>query len=110
MASFNPANSFHTFNIENLVKLAGFYPHDFGVEEMNQLSFQLNHYINDVRNDEDFTNLRSLAELSIMLVKTSKVSRYDLVYKLLKLALVLATAGVERIFSIMNLIKKQAKK
>ncbi|PUZ75695.1 hypothetical protein GQ55_1G222600 [Panicum hallii var. hallii] len=91
-------------------ELAGFYPHDFGVEEMNQLSFQLNHYINDVRNDEDFTNLRSLAELSIMLVKTIKVSRYDLVYKLLKLVLVLATAGVERIFSIMNLIKKKLAK
>jgi len=44
----------------------------------------------------------------MMLVKTNKISRYDLVYKLLKLVLVLlvATSGVERIFSIMNLIKK----
>ena len=37
------------------------------------------------------------------------VSRYDIVYKLLKLVLVLpvATAGVERIFSAMNTIKNK---
>jgi hypothetical protein len=109
MASFNPANSFHAFNVENLVKLARFYPHDFEFEEINQLSFQLNRYIDDVRKDGKFKNLRSLAELSMMLVKTDKISRYDIVYKLLKLVLVLpvATAGVERVFSIMNLIKNK---
>lgn len=109
MASFSPANSFSAFNVENLVKLAGFYPHDFEFQEINQLHFQLHHYINDVRNDENFKNLRSLAELSMMLVKEGKVSRYDIVYKLLKLVLVLpvATAGVERVFSIMNLIKNK---
>ena len=48
----------------------------------------------------------------MMLVKTNKISRYDLVYKLLKLVLVLlvATSGVERIFSIMNLIKKNKRR
>jgi len=90
-----------------LVKLANFYPHDFSFEEKNQLPFQLTHYINDVRNDENFRNLTGLAELSMMLVKKDKVDRYDIVYKLLKLVLVLpvATAGVERIFSTMNYIK-----
>jgi hypothetical protein len=109
MSSFNPSNSFAAFNVENLVKLAGFYPHDFEFEEMNQLRFQLHHYINDVRNDENFKNLRSLAELSMMLIKQGKVARYEIVYKLLKLVLVLpvATAGVERVFSIMNLIKNK---
>ena len=108
MASFSPANSFSAFNGENLVKLARFYPHDFDFEEMNQLPFQLHLYINDVKNDENFKNLRSLADLSMMLVKEGKVSRYDIVYKLLKLVLVLlvATAGVERIFSAMNFYQK----
>ena len=69
MASFSPTNSFFAFNVENLVKLAGFYPHDFEFQEMNQLHFQLHHYINDVRNDENFKNLNGLAELSMMLVK-----------------------------------------
>jgi hypothetical protein len=109
MSAFSPASSFSAFNIENLVKLAGFYPHDFDFEETNQLRFQLHHYINDVRSDENFKNLRSLAELPMMLIKHDKVSRYGIVHKLLKLVLVLpvATAGVERVFSIMNLIKNK---
>ncbi|PWZ41132.1 Zinc finger MYM-type protein 1 [Zea mays] len=112
MASFSPAKNFSTFDVERLVKLAGHYPHDFEFEEKAQLPFQLNRYIEDVRNDENFKNLKGLAELSMMLVKTDKILRYDIVYKLLKLVLVLpvATAGVERIFSSMNYIKKQAKK
>jgi hypothetical protein len=109
MASFSPANSFAAFNVENLVKLANFYPHDFSFEEKNQLPFQLTHYINDVRNDENFANLRGLAELSMTLVKKDKADRYNIVYKLLKLVLVLpvATAGVERIFSAVNYIKNK---
>nr|CAD40226.2 OSJNBa0019J05.24 [Oryza sativa Japonica Group]CAE04074.1 OSJNBb0032D24.4 [Oryza sativa Japonica Group] len=75
MASFSPAKSFSAFNVDNLVKLAKFYPSDFDVEEMNQLPFQLNRYISDVGKDENFRNLRSLADLSMMLVKTNKVSR-----------------------------------
>ncbi|XP_015697514.1 zinc finger MYM-type protein 1-like isoform X2 [Oryza brachyantha] len=47
MASFSPTNCFSAFNIESLVKLAGFYPHDFTSEEMNQLPFQLNRYFSD---------------------------------------------------------------
>ena len=109
MASFSPAKSFSAFNSDNLVKLAGFYPHDFDFEEIHQLPFHLNHYIIDVRTDENFTNLRILAELSMMLVKTGRDLRYEMVYKLLKLVLVLpvATAGVERVFSSMNYIKNK---
>ena len=67
----------------------------------------MNHYINDVRNVENFTNLRSLAYLSMMLVKIDNCSRYPIVYKLLKLVLVLpmTIAGVERIFSAMNFMR-----
>jgi hypothetical protein len=45
----------------------------------------------------------------MMLVKTDKILPYDIVYKLLKLVLVLpvATAGVERIFSSMNFVKNK---
>jgi hypothetical protein len=45
----------------------------------------------------------------MMLVKTDKILWYDIVYKLLKLVLVLhvTTAGVERIFSSMNFIKNK---
>ena len=80
MASFSPTNSFAAFNAENMIKLAKLYPRDFEFEEMNQLPFQLNRYINELRNDDNFKNLRSLAELSMMLVKKEKVSRYLLFY------------------------------
>lgn len=48
----------------------------------------------------------------MVLVKTDKILRYDIVYKLLKLVLVLhvTTAGVERIFSSMNFIKNKLSK
>ena len=69
-------------NPHDLIKLAKFYPHDFTFEEMNQLPFQLNRYINELRNDDNFKNLRSLAELSMMLVKKEKVSPYLLFYPL----------------------------
>ena len=109
MASFSPSKSFSAFNVETLVKLAGFYPHDFGPEEMDQLPFQLRRYIEDVRNDDNFKNVKGLSHLSVLLVKTGKVLRYDIVYKLLKLVLLLpvATAGVERILSSMNYIKNK---
>jgi hypothetical protein len=92
-----------------LVKLAGFYFQDFEFEEKAQLHFQLNRYIEDVRRDENFKILRSLAKLSMMFVKIDKIRQHDIVYKLLKLVLVLpvATAGVERIFSSMNFIKNK---
>jgi hypothetical protein len=99
MASFSPVKNFSAFDVEKLVKFAGHYPHDFQFQEKAQLPSQLNRYIEDVRNDENFKNLKGLAELSMMLVKTYKILRYDIVYKLLKLVLVLpvATTGVERI-------------
>ena len=62
-----------------------------------------------MRNDENFKNLKSLVELSMMIVKRDMVYRYGIVYKLLKLVLVLpvATASVEMIFSAMNTIKNK---
>ena len=109
MASFSPTKSFAAFDVETLVKLAEFYPYDFELEELTQLPFQLKLYISDVSKDANFTDLKSLADLSMMLVKTERVLRYDIVYKLLKLVLVLpvATAGVERVFSSMNYIKNK---
>ena len=111
MSAFNLANSFSTFDIEKLVKLAGFYSHDFDLQEINQLRFQLRHYIARVRNDENFRNLRSLSELSMMIVKKDLVSPYGIVYQLLKLVLVLPVAtAVLRVFFWNEHYKKQAKK
>ena len=107
MVAFSPTNLFSAFDIERLVKLARFYPDDFDLEEINQLRFQLHLYIAGVRNDENFKILKSLTELYMMIVKRDMVSRYAIVYKLLKLVLVVpvATASVDKFFSVMNTIK-----
>jgi hypothetical protein len=57
----------------------------------------------------EVTNLKSIIELSAMLVETNKHQQYFLVYKLLKLVLILpvATASVERVFSSMNYVKNK---
>jgi hypothetical protein len=59
--------------------------------------------------DERFRKVKNLIELSVMLVQTKKSIKHDIVYKLLKLVLVLlvATATVERVFSSMNYVKNK---
>jgi hypothetical protein len=66
-------------------------------------------YVANLRRDERFQNLKNLSELSVMLVKTKKHKQYHIVYKLLKLVLVLpvATASVERMFSSMSYLKNK---
>ena len=53
--------------------------------------------------------MKNLAQLSIMLVETKKDLTFPLVYKLLKLVLILpvATASVERVFSSMKYVKNK---
>jgi hypothetical protein len=109
MASFNPVGSFSTYDKEKFVKLANFYPKDFSTMELVCLPFQLTNFIADMRQDERFREVKNIADLSIKLVETKKNLTYNLVYKLLKLVLVLhvATATVERVFSSMNYVKNK---
>lgn len=106
-ASFSPRDSFCDFNVDKLLSLAKLYPHDFDSGNLRDLSNELGLYIFDVRNDDRFSNIQTIAELSQKMVETRKHDRYPLVYRLLKLVLVLpvATATVERIFSGMKIVK-----
>jgi hypothetical protein len=106
-ASFSPRDSFHDFNVEKLMSLAKLYPHDFDYGGLRDLSHQLGLYIHDVRDDDRFSNLQTLAELSQKMVETRKHDCYPMVYRLLKLVLVLpvATATIERCFSAMKIVK-----
>jgi hypothetical protein len=56
-----------------------------------------------------FIKVKTLADLSIVIVKEKMQNRHGVVYKLLKLVLVLpvATASVERVFSAMNYVKNK---
>ncbi|XP_016437951.2 uncharacterized protein LOC107763954 [Nicotiana tabacum] len=108
VACLNPIDSFSSFDIRKIMKMAELYPDDFDEFQMSALENQLASYIIDVRDfDERFSNLNGLSDLSKRLVKTKKHSVYPLVFLLVKLALLLpvATATVERAFSAMKFIK-----
>ena len=105
--ALSPRDSFHDFNSENLMSLAKLYPKDFDSRELRDLSHHLRLYIADVQADDRFSNIQTIVELSRILVETKKHLCYPLVYRLLKLVLVLpvATAMVERCFSAMKIVK-----
>ena len=110
MAAFSPVRSFAAYDRNKLVKLASqFYATDFTIDELARLPWQLDMYITHVRRDERFKNLKNIVELSVMLVETNMHAQYFIVYKLLKLVLILpvATASVERVFSSMNYVKNK---
>jgi hypothetical protein len=105
--ALSPRESFHDFNLENLMSLAKLYPKDFDSGELRDLSHHLCLYIADVQTDDRFSNIQTIVDLSRILVETRKHLCYPLVYRLLKLVLVLpvATATVERCFSAMKIVK-----
>ncbi|RIA04130.1 hypothetical protein BRARA_K01668 [Brassica rapa] len=107
MASLNPVGAFRGFDKSKLVKLAKFYPDDFSFMECISLEQQLGIFIDNVRHDQRFKDLKILGDLALMMVETQKHIAHPLVYRLLKLVLTLpvATASVERCFSAMKLVK-----
>ncbi|KAJ9565413.1 hypothetical protein OSB04_001379 [Centaurea solstitialis] len=107
MAALNPRNSFSHFNKSSLLKLSQMYPCDFDDKERMVLEHELDIYYHSVCNDVRFANVNSITELARLMVETGKHISHPLVYRLLKLTLVLpvATATVERCFSTMKLVK-----
>ena len=78
-----------------------FYPNDFIDVSKVMLCTQLKNYVTHVRSDSKFAKLKELSDLCAKLVETNKCNTFAMVYKLLKLILLLlvATASVERVFS-----------
>ncbi|KAI3746066.1 hypothetical protein L6452_08485 [Arctium lappa] len=107
MAALNPRNSFSQFNKSSLLKLSKMYPRDFDEKERMILEHELDIYYHFIYNDVRFANLNGIADLARSMVATRKHLSHPLVYRLLKLTLVLpvATATVERCFSAMKLVK-----
>ncbi|CAN6575550.1 unnamed protein product [Malus baccata var. baccata] len=107
VACLSPDDSFSTFDIEKLVRLAKFYPKDFSDMELTLLEDELKNYIFDIRLHNEFSALKGINNLAQKLVETKRDRQYPLVYLLVKLALILpvATASVERAFSVMKIVK-----
>ena len=71
------------------------------------LRHQLKNYVTNVRSDPKFAKLKGLSDLCAKLVETNKCNTFAMIYKLLKLALLLPveTASVEHVFSPMKVVK-----
>ncbi|XP_049349991.1 uncharacterized protein LOC125814567 [Solanum verrucosum] len=108
VSCLNPIDSFSSFDIKKIMRMTELYPDDFDGSNMRALENQLVNYIIDVRDiNERFSNLGGLGELSRKLVETNKHLTYSLVFLLVKFALLLpvATATVQKAFSVMKIIK-----
>jgi len=107
IAAFSPKNSFDAFKIESLMELAKAYPDDFDPRDLDDLIIELNIYIDNVRADARFAQVATISELGKLMVDTNKNLSFPLVYRLIKLVLVLpiATTSVERCFSVVKIVK-----
>ena len=107
MSALSPCDSFTMFDASKIITLTTFYQDDFTDADRFSLRRELDLYYETVIHDIDFMKLKGIAELATLMVTRKKHISFPLIYKLLKLSLVLpvATATVERCFSAMKLIK-----
>jgi hypothetical protein len=75
--------------------------------EKEQLKIELHNYKYNVVQHASFQRLSSISELCQWLVKIEKSTIYQLVFRVvvLLLTLLVSTATIERVFSIMNIVK-----
>ncbi|CAN6561403.1 unnamed protein product [Malus baccata var. baccata] len=107
MTCLSPKDSFVAFDKSKLLRLAQFYPQDFSDEDRLALKDQLEIYIHYVCSSSDFSQLEGIGDLAKKMVETRMHQVFNYVYLLITLSLVLpvATASVERAFSVMNIVK-----
>ena len=103
----DPRNSFSKFDVEKIVRLTEIYEEDFSDLDRSNIREQLQTFILHMRRVEQFKACHDFGSLAIQMVKSERDITFPLVYRLIKLALLLpvATATVERAFSAMNIIK-----
>jgi len=103
----DPRNSFSKFDVEKIARLTEIYEEDFSDLDRSNIREQLQTFILHMRRVEQFKACHDFGSLAIQMVKSERDITFPLVYRLIKLALLLpvATATVERAFSAMNIIK-----
>jgi uncharacterized protein YoxC len=107
MAAFNPRNSFSNFDVDKLVSLAEIYADDFDIGDLAILPNHLRQFVNCAKRTLEFLGCAELGKVAEFMVKTRMHTSYKSVYCLIELILILpvATALVERIFSVISIIK-----
>jgi len=103
----DPRNFFSKFDVEKIARLTEIYEEDFSDLDRSNIREQLQTFILHMRRVEQFKACHDFGSLAIQMVKSERDITFPLVYRLIKLALLLpvATATVERAFSAMNIIK-----
>ncbi|KAI5313838.1 hypothetical protein L3X38_043014 [Prunus dulcis] len=110
LACLSSKNNFVAFDKRKLVRLAQFYPEDFSDRDLLMLEDQLDVYVHHMHSSSDFSQLEGISSLAEKMVDKGMHEIFSYVYLLLILALVLsvATASVERAFSVLPLPKALA--
>ncbi|XP_022880789.1 uncharacterized protein LOC111398066 [Olea europaea var. sylvestris] len=107
--ALDPKNSFESFNMDNICKLAEkFYPQDFTQQDIYNLKVELQHYRHDVISEPRF-QVSTLFDLCQELVANRRSESYINLTKLIRLVLTLpvSTTTVERAFSAMKRVKME---
>ena len=104
---FSPDDLLTFFNKEKLIHLAQLYPNDFLAVKLITFDNQLETYMLDMRSSDEFATLKGIGQLAKKLVKMKMNIVYPLVYSLVTLSLILlvATMTVEKVFSVMSIVK-----
>ena len=103
----DPRDSFSKFDVEKIARLTEIYKEDFSDLDRSNIRDQLETFILHMRRVEQFKACHDFGSLAIQMVKSERDIAFPIVYRLIKLGLLLpvATATVERAFSAMNIIK-----
>ncbi|XP_042432571.1 zinc finger MYM-type protein 1-like [Zingiber officinale] len=105
--ALDPKNSFESFNIDDICKLAEkFYRQDFTKQDIYSLRIELQHYQSDVISESRF-QVSTLSNLCQELVASRRSENYVMLTRLIYLVLTLpvSTATIERAFSAMKHVK-----
>jgi len=85
VARLNPIDSFSNFDKEKMRRMARLYPDDFDELGIEALSCELDTFIINGHDDERFSDLRGIGELSRKLLQTKKHISFPHLYLLVKL-------------------------
>lgn len=72
VACLNPVDSFSSFHKEKILRMAQLYPNNFDEFDIEALSCELDTFIINVHDEERFSDLRGISELSRKLLQTKK--------------------------------------
>ena len=100
-SALEPREALKSFRSSDLCLLVkNFYPQDFTNYDKQVLEKELYHFEYNVAQDPEFKKLKSLFELSQWLMRTGNSEHYKLVYRIMRLMLILpvSTTTTEREF------------